>query len=363
MDNNTDIIDKKENGQSIEKIIDLNSPKKKEAIENPSYKNLIQTEFLIKEILKCPAKEQKNEPPKFIEVEFKGLRKSIFQNPKKLKPHLHSLVIVDAENGHEIGKVCSCGLSAEKKIKLYYSGKEPEYKVDRVASESDINKYQILQDEEGKAMAKSRELVEKFKLDMKITDAEWQFDRQRLTIYFTAPQRIDFRELVKELARTFKTRIELRQISSREETKRLGDGIGPCGRELCCTYMLHDFNHVTLDHARHQQLSNNVAKLSGYCGRLKCCLLYEFDTYVEAYKEFPPLKSKVLTKEGEGKIIKIDVFKKNATVFVKNISKFKTIEMDELKQYMKDNKVLPPDDEDRHYSDFTDEDRKILEGD
>jgi cell fate regulator YaaT (PSP1 superfamily) len=144
---------------------------------------------------------------------------------------------------------------------------------------------------------------------MKITDAEWQFDKQRLTIYFTAPQRIDFRDLVKDLARIFKTRIELRQISTREETKRLGNGVGCCGLILCCNSFLHEFSHITLDHARIQQLSNNVTKLSGNCGRLKCCLLFEYQQYKTELDKYPPIGSQIILKDTNARITKIDVFK------------------------------------------------------
>lgn len=174
---------------------------------------------------------------------------------------------------------------------------------------------------------------------MKVTDADWQLDRQRLTIYFTAPARVDFRELVKELARIFKTRIELRQISTREEAKRLG-GMGSCGRALCCSIFGNDHCHVTLEHARTQQLSNNVSKLSGYCGRLKCCLLYEFDTYVETLKDYPPLDSEIVFPEGRAKILKADIFKKQVFAYIPDNCTYKSISFQEFKKLGEEGKII-----------------------
>ena len=167
---------------------------------------------------------------------------------------------MQVDNGVDIGTVCSVGLNAFEKYKLHNNNNKHDnrlFEVIRHANQQDFEKYQKNSDDEEDVVIKTKGLVKQYNLDMKITDAEWQFDRQRLTISFTAPQRIDFRLLVKDLARTFKTRIELRQISTREEAKRIG-GMGSCGRTLCCTSFSCEFSHVTLDHARVQQLSNNV---------------------------------------------------------------------------------------------------------
>jgi cell fate regulator YaaT (PSP1 superfamily) len=174
---------------------------------------------------------------------------------------------------------------------------------------------------------------------------------------------VDFRELVKELARTFKTRIELRQISSREETKRLGCGIGACGLSLCCTTFLPDFSHVTLDHARKQQLSNNVAKLSGYCGRLKCCLLFEYENYVSAFEKYPPLNSTIDTKEGTFKMMKVDVFKDIIYLYNRDQGKYKSITYQELAEYTEQGRVFMPENEEEENDELSDEDLKYLEDD
>ncbi|MFW5701703.1 MAG: PSP1 domain-containing protein [Bacteroidota bacterium] len=264
-------------------------------------------------------------PSKYAEVAFKGSRRDLFLNSNALEMDLDDLVVVEVENGTDIGKVICCKHQATIKRNCHYRDRDIKLSIIRLANDQDREKRSHNQAEEEYVVETTRELVNRFNLDMKVTEAEWQFDRQRLTIYFTAPQRVDFRELVKELARTFKTRIELRQISTREETKRLGCGIGACGLSLCCTTFLHDFSHVTLDHARTQQLSNNVAKLSGYCGRLKCCLLYEYETYVNAFEKYPPLNSTIDTEEGTFKMMKVDVFKDMVYLYNQRIGKYKTI--------------------------------------
>ena len=282
------------------------------------------------------------EDSQFVEVLFKSQRRRLYANKNNLKVVEPEYVLVEVENGMDLGTVTAAGKQGMEKFKVNYKSAEPNLSVLRHASKEDIEKYKANRAEEADVIEKTKTLVERFNLDMKITDSEWQFDRQRLTIYFTAPQRIDFRELVKELARLFKTRIELRQISTREEAKRIG-GIGPCGRRLCCTCLCDDFCHVTLDHARTQQLSNNVAKLSGYCGRLKCCLLYEFDTYVEAFKKYPPLDYVIELPEGRADIVKVDIFKDLLYLHVKSAGAYKSITYQELEDLTKQNKVMPPD--------------------
>lgn len=286
--------------------------------------------------------EQTNEDTSIIEVTFKGNRKGYFKNDVNFSLNIHDKIVVEADNGIDFGTI-TCIENAVRRLKACLKPRNINLKVLRKANDEDFDKFYANTFEEETIVKRAKELVIQFNLDMKITEAEWQFDRQRLTIYFTAPQRIDFRDLVKELARAFKTRIELRQISSREETKRIGDGIGCCGLSLCCTTFLNDFSHITLDHARTQQLSNNVAKLSGNCGRLKCCLLYEYDTYSEAFANYPAMHSKVDTKEGLAKIIKIDIFKNIITLHNHHLSKYFTISKEELDEYVKEGKIIAPD--------------------
>ena len=220
--------------------------------------------------------------PDYIEVVFKCKRKAIYRNDYGVVITKPDFIILEVENGTDLGYINSFGEEALLKLKSIYKNEKVIYSVIRTATAEDIERFNSNREEEPFVIEKTKEFVKQNDVDMKIIEAEWQFDRQRLTIYFTAPQRIDFRDLVKDLARSFRTRIELRQISTREEAKRI-DGIGSCGRTICCSCFANDFNHVTLDHAKTQQLSNNIAKLSGYCGKLKCCLLYEYETYIEAF--------------------------------------------------------------------------------
>jgi cell fate regulator YaaT (PSP1 superfamily) len=191
---------------------------------------------------------------------------------------------------------------------------EPLSALLRVATAQDQQTHSRDREAERKALDVCRARVEHFNLPMNLVGAEWQFDHRRVTFFFTADGRVDFRELVRDLASIFHTRIELRQIAVRDEAKRLG-GMGICGRELCCTTHLGRYEHVTLDHAKSQQLQINPTKLSGLCGRLKCCLLYELDTYIDGLKRFPPLDSTLYTTKGRGFIQKIDIFRNVLVVY------------------------------------------------
>jgi|DewCreStandDraft_4_1066084.scaffolds.fasta_scaffold00019_218 cell fate regulator YaaT (PSP1 superfamily) len=277
-----------------------------------------------------------------VEVEFKCGRRKIFHNNTKLKLDVSEYVIVEVDNGIDIGTVSATGKKALERYNSFYKNDNNITKVIRHASDDDLNKYKKNLIEENEIIERTKQLIKQYNLEMKICEAEWQLDKQRLTIYFTAPQRIDFRELVKELARTFKTRIELRQITSREEAKRLG-GIGPCGLCLCCTNFSSENCHVTLDHARLQQLSNNVSKLSGYCGRLKCCLLYEHQHYLESFKKYPPLDSTIETSEGSARIVKVDIFKDLVYLHINNTCTYLTITYDELEKLRNEGKVQSPE--------------------
>ena len=275
---------------------------------------------------------------RYVEVVFHNKKKEIYLNKRSLPLVKFQYVLAEVEGGIDIATVLSLGEIAEKKLKTNYGGSHKEFSVVKQARIDDMRRYRKNLDEAPYVIQKTKEFVRARKLDMKITDAEWQFDRQRLTIYFIAPQRIDFRELVKDLARTFRTRIELRQISTREEAKKIG-GMGPCGRPLCCATFACQNCRVTLDHARAQQLSNNVAKLSGYCGRLKCCLLYEFEYYEEELKKYPPLNSELELKEGVGKILKTDIFKKSVYVYIQEARAYKTVSYEELQALSKAGKI------------------------
>lgn len=308
-------------------------------------------------------KECKCGPSKVIEVIFSDNRKKLFRNDRELKVSLFQYVIVQLESGSEFATVIACGKEAEDKQKICYRGEEPEFSVIRHAHNDDLMKVQSNTDDVPKVLETTKQLIEDFKLEMKVTGAEWQFDKQRLTIFFTAPQRIDFRELVKEMARNFKTRIELRQISTREEARRIG-GMGPCGLNICCSSFANEFCHVTLDHARDQHLANNVSKLSGYCGRLKCCLLYEHDHYLKVYDKYPSIGSTVkIGDEANAILYKIDVFKEIATLFIPDNNTYKYISGDNLNELQSEGKIIPPKEDFRNIPDIDEEELSKLEAD
>jgi len=253
----------------------------------------------------------------FAEISFKGNRKAYFGYTNlDLRPDLH--VIVEADQGKDLGKVTAVGAIAERKCSSSNGGcatPAPEKKVLRIAHSDDIEKSQTLRKDEDRVRVEARKLVTKHQLSMKVTDAEWQFDRNRLTVYFTAEKRVDFRQLVRALASKFKARIQLKQIGVRDEAALLG-GVGRCGRELCCSTWLPELKPVSLQLAKSQGLSLNPSQISGCCGRLMCCLMYEHRTYVEARRRFPREGRKIRTGRGLERVVTIDIW--NDTVLLKD---------------------------------------------
>ena len=253
----------------------------------------------------------------FAEISFKGNRKAYFGYTNlDLRPDLH--VIVEADQGRDLGKVTAVGAIAERKCSSSNGGcatPAPEKKVLRIAHSDDIEKSQTLRKDEDRVRVEARKLVTKHQLSMKVTDAEWQFDRNRLTVYFTAEKRVDFRQLVRALASKFKARIQLKQIGVRDEAALLG-GVGRCGRELCCSTWLPELKPVSLQLAKSQGLSLNPSQISGCCGRLMCCLMYEHRTYVEARRRFPREGRKIRTGRGLERVVTIDIW--NDTVLLKD---------------------------------------------
>lgn len=253
----------------------------------------------------------------FAEISFKGNRKAYFGYTNlNLRPDLH--VIVEADQGKDLGKVTAVGAIAERKCSSSNGGcatPAPEKKVLRIAHSDDIGKSQTLREDEDRVRVEARKLVTKHQLSMKVTDAEWQFDRNRLTVYFTAEKRVDFRQLVRALASKFKARIQLKQIGVRDEAALLG-GVGRCGRELCCSTWLPELKPVSLQLAKSQGLSLNPSQISGCCGRLMCCLMYEHRTYVEARRRFPREGRKIRTGRGLERVVTIDIW--NDTVLLKD---------------------------------------------
>ena len=251
-------------------------------------------------------------PCDFVEILFKNSRKEFYRNVNDLTLNVGDVVATEASPGHDIGVVSITGELVKiqlKKKNMNYDSEEIK-KIYRKAKQSDIDKWKEAQGLEVDAMFKARTLALKLNLQMKISDVEYQGDKSKAVFYYTADGRVDFRELLKVMASEFKVRIEMKQIGARQEAARLG-AIGSCGRELCCSTWLNDFRTVSTSAARYQQLSLNPLKLAGQCGKLKCCLNYELDSYLDALKEFPQIDNKRLaTEKGFAFHQKTDIFKR-----------------------------------------------------
>lgn len=260
-------------------------------------------------------KDYENESPKegellVAEVRFKNDRKDFYSYPSELNLIEGELVAVEAAIGHDIGIVSMVGEIVKRQLKRKKNNvpNNELKKIYRRARVNDIEKFVEATRQEEHTLYRSREIASGLKLDMKLNDIEYQGDRTKAIFYYTADGRVDFRELIKRLAEEFRVRVEMRQIGYRQESAKLG-GIGSCGRELCCSSWITDFQSVTTSVARVQQLSPNPQKLAGQCGKLKCCLNYEYDTYVDALKAFPDNRIVLKTKKGDGHYQKIDIFK------------------------------------------------------
>jgi cell fate regulator YaaT (PSP1 superfamily) len=246
-----------------------------------------------------------------IEVAFKGNRRDFFLWEQDPPPPIKAAVIVDADRGEDLGFVHSLGELAEKRnagAAHGYGAAGASKKARRLASTDDVNRSKELRAQDEDARRRAAERVKANDLVMKLSDAEWQWDRKKLTLYFTAEKRVDFRTLVRELASMFRTRIELKQIGVRDEAKRL-DGIGRCGRQYCSSSWLPELRPVNLGVAKDQRLSLNPSQISGACGRLMCCLRYEHEFYVHSRKRFPKEGKSVRTKRGEEKVVSNDIFR------------------------------------------------------
>lgn len=247
-----------------------------------------------------------------VEVRFKGTRKEYYKNVHNHDITLNDVVVVELENGMDIGKVSMKGELVKLQLKKNQLSENGEFrKIVRKANEQDIARWKENQELEVPTMYKARTIALELGLSMKLSDVEYQGDRRKATFYYTAEDRVDFRELIKRLADAFKVRIEMRQIGYRQEAGRLG-AIGSCGRELCCSTWLTDFKMVHTSAARYQNLSLNQLKLSGQCGRLKCCLNFELDSYMEALKDFPEGgdRTRIELARGFYKLIKTDILKR-----------------------------------------------------
>jgi cell fate regulator YaaT (PSP1 superfamily) len=249
-------------------------------------------------------------PINVVEVRFKNGRKHFYRNLDDLNISIGDVVAVEGNPGHDVGVVSLTGELIKVQLRkkgVDINGEEIK-KIYRIASQRDIDIWKSVRDKEYDTQYQGREIISRLGLKMKLSDVEYQGDGNKATFYYTADDRVDFRQLIRDLAGAFKVRIEMKQVGLRQEAARLG-GIGSCGRELCCSTWLTDLRKVNTSAARYQQLSLNPQKLAGQCGKLKCCLNYELDTYLDALHNFPKQETILKTKKGLATFVKMDIFK------------------------------------------------------
>ena len=247
---------------------------------------------------------------KVVEVRFKNGRKEFYRNVEGLPLTTGDAVVVEVPNGHHIGYVSLQGELVRLQMQKKKIADDSEIrKVYRIAHQKDLEKFEEVKKRELPTLYRTREIIRDLKLEMKLSDIEYQADNTKATFFYSADDRVDFRELIKILAAEFRIRVEMRQISLRQEAGRLG-GIGVCGRELCCSTWLSEFKNVATSAARYQNLSLNPSKLSGQCGRLKCCLNYELETYMDALQHIPKIEGPLLTLKGDATLQKTDIFRR-----------------------------------------------------
>ncbi len=281
-----------------------------------------------------------------IEVKFKGSRKEFYHNPDNIYLEAGELVVVEAATGgYDVGHVSITGeLVRMQMVKRRVREEDVAKKIYRKATVADVEKWKAAKDLEWETMHKSRTLALQLNLSMKLSDVDYQGDKTKATFYYTAEGRVDFRELIKKMAETFRIRIEMRQIGMRQEASRLG-GIGSCGRELCCSTWLTDFKTVSTSAARYQNLSLNTLKLAGQCGKLKCCLNYELDTYMDALKHIPDNVNVLKTERGDARLQKTDIFKKLMWFSYPREESWIPLPISRVKEIQQMNRdgVIPPD--------------------
>lgn len=244
-----------------------------------------------------------------VEVRFKNDRKSFYKNVNNIPLHIGSIVTVESSPGHDVGVVSLTGELVKIQMKKKKFPEESILKIYRQANQKDLEVWQEARKKEDSVKIEARKIAQRIGLEMKVTDVEYQGDASKVTFYYTADNRIDFRQLIKDYAGAFRTKIDMKQIGFRQEAAKVG-GIGSCGRELCCSTWLTDFRSVNTNVARYQQLSINPQKLAGQCGKLKCCLNYELDSYLDTLSNFPSSSTTLDTEKGRAFCIKIDVFKR-----------------------------------------------------
>lgn len=278
-------------------------------------------------------------PFNIVEVRFKGSRKDFYVNTDNLYLEMGEMVVVEpSTGGYDIGHVSLTGELV--RLQLKKNNVKPETvakKIYRRASDADVQKYNAAKGLEWETMHRARNLALELGLSMKISDVDYQGDKTKATFYYTAEGRVDFRELIKRMAEAFRIRIEMRQIGMRQEASRLG-GIGSCGRELCCSTWLTDFKTVSTAAARYQNLSLNTLKLAGQCGKLKCCLNYELDSYMDALKDIPNNVDRLMTESGTAFLQKTDIFKKIMWYSYPGAENWIPLEVSTVREYAELNK-------------------------
>lgn len=281
----------------------------------------------------------------YVEVRFKNERKSFYHNINKLPLHIGSIVTVESSSGYDVGVVSLTGELVRIQMKKKNFGEEQASKIIRIATQKDVEIWQNSRKKEEEVKKEARKIALNLNLEMKISDIEYQGDGSKITFYYTAEGRVDFRQLIKEYAAVFRAKVDMKQIGYRQEAAKLG-GIGSCGRELCCSTWLTDFRSVNTNAARYQQLSINPLKLAGQCGKLKCCLNFELDSYMDALSHFPSSSTVLDTEKGKAFCIKIDVFKKRMWfAYVDNSILWYDLDIQEVKEMISMNKKgnkIPP---------------------
>jgi len=273
-----------------------------------------------------------------VEVSFKnGSRKAFYHNPPHVRAIIGDTVVVESASGYDVGRISLTGELVRLQMKKKRTSPDAIFpKIIRRANDRDIEKLADARSLERNAMIRARAIARTLDLDMKLGDVEYQGDRRKATFYYTADGRVDFRELIRHYAKEFKVKIEMRQIGARQESSRIG-GLGSCGRELCCSTWLTNFKSVTTGAARYQNLAINQSKLSGQCGRLKCCLNYELDTYLDALQDFPSHHERLETEAGRAMLVKTDIFKRKMVYTYETPGKrgnFYTLSVDRVKAIM-----------------------------
>lgn len=279
-------------------------------------------------------------PFNIVEVRFKNGRKHFFKN-ESLQLCMGEVVAVEGSPGHDIGTVSLTGELVRiqmKKKGVAIDDSEEVKKIYRKASQRDIEIWERARGKEIETQKRGREILGRLDLKMKLSDVEYQGDGNKATFYYTADERVDFRQLIRDFASAFRIRVEMKQVGLRQEAARLG-GVGSCGRELCCSTWLTDFRKVNTAAARYQQLSLNPQKLSGQCGKLKCCLNFELDTYLDALKKFPKKETILKTEKGDAVFVKMDIFKEEFWYTYKNDSfKWYKLDLSQLNEIIDANK-------------------------